>query len=353
MKNVFLLTNQTPLKRGWNDFYPLIKWANEFSSYNTQFKFCKNIKALETNKLQIDVLIIDYRHLREQYGSKLWLSGTQYEIISIINNLKKICGKIILFDSGDSSGSRLFWLTPYVDIHLKKQLLKNKAQYSENNGDESVMCWIGKNYTPSNIPYTPLRTEDQTKLKVAWNIGLLDYRSFPLAKYYPIGTSGIFNRVYKLPRFKTDFDKKNILTVYRGTTSSDSRYSCQRNTLIDKLKKMSVDNKKIITGSTISQNKYIKEIDKSKALISPFGWGEVCYRDFESIINGSTYPDIYRNNFSYIEIDWEFNGLESVLNKIEENYRKYYEILFNAQNILKEAYTDSNTFVNRFLSAIE
>src|SRR5690606_30243263 len=183
-------------------------------------------------------------------------------IIEFILKAKKNGNRVILFDTGDSTGSRCFNLTPYVDIHLKKQLLKNKEEYLVNRGDKSVMCWISDPYTPSNIPYKELSPDNIHKLRLAWNIGMCDYREFLFSEYYPIGTNSLFNSFYKEPKFIVPNKAKEYLLIYRGTINNDTRYSFQRNYILQNFR----NNEKIIVGNVIKKNKYIKELKKSKII---------------------------------------------------------------------------------------
>ena len=63
----------------------------------------------------------------------------------------------------------------------------------------------------------------------------------------------------------------------------------------------------------------------SKVSIGAFGWGEVCYREFEAIICGAafitadmskieTWPNIYHEGHTYLSYDFEFENLENNLN---------------------------------------
>jgi hypothetical protein len=56
-------------------------------------------------------------------------------------------------------------------------------------------------------------------------------------------------------------------------------------------------------------------------VLSPFGWGEVCFRDFEAIISGSlllkpdmshlkTWPDVYIPYETYVPLDWDGNDIK-------------------------------------------
>jgi hypothetical protein len=66
----------------------------------------------------------------------------------------------------------------------------------------------------------------------------------------------------------------------------------------------------------VGQDRYYRELYDSKMVLSPFGWGEVCFRDFEAIISGAlllkpdmshikTWPDVYIPYETYIPLDWD------------------------------------------------
>jgi spore maturation protein CgeB len=55
-------------------------------------------------------------------------------------------------------------------------------------------------------------------------------------------------------------------------------------------------------------------------VLSPFGWGEVCIRDYEAVACGAmlikpdmshvhTNPDIFRANETYVPVKWDFSDL--------------------------------------------
>ena len=74
----------------------------------------------------------------------------------------------------------------------------------------------------------------------------------------------------------------------------------------------------------LSRRQYFYELERSRFSFSPFGWGEVNIRDFESIIAGAvlikpdmshidTYPNIYQRDHSYIPIKWDLSDLEETM----------------------------------------
>lgn len=358
-----IITNQTPFKRGWNDFYPLFKWRKLFHNEGIVFEFNREIK-FQNLSLCSGIIMIDYRYIRQRLNYNDNDIDIKKSIIEDVIKLKIFFSKVILFDSGDSTGSRLFWLTPYVDIHLKKQLLKDKSKYLENNSDKSVMVWLPENYTPSGIDYLALNEEDLPKLRLSWNLGMLDYRYFPLSKHYPIGTSALFNTFYKQIRFSKSSISKSILTVQRGCLRPYDRYSFQREILQNKLRNLESKGLPVKVGGAISKNIYLNEVRNSKAIISAFGWGEVCYRDFETIQSGcllikpsmehvDTFPNVYISNQTYISVGWNLENLQEVLSDIHSNYNNYLPIIINAQKIYSDCITDGVGFVKRFLDMIK
>jgi len=89
-----------------------------------------------------------------------------------------------------------------------------------------------------------------------------------------------------------------------------------------------LNNKKFIKGR-ISLWKYTKELSKTIAMLSPFGWGEICYRDFEAILNKNllvkpdmkhieTWPNIYKDEY-YFKLDWDSHNLLEIEKYIFKN----------------------------------
>ena len=98
------------------------------------------------------------------------------------------------------------------------------------------------------------------------------------------------------------------------------------------------------------REEYIEILKKSKMIISPFGMGEVCHRDFEAIQYGSillkpsmekvkTFPDIYRPIETYVPINPDWSDLNEKIQFVLDNYNECMEISNNARKIFKESYT--------------
>jgi hypothetical protein len=80
----------------------------------------------------------------------------------------------------------------------------------------------------------------------------------------------------------------------------------------------------------VPQPRYDAELHDAKIVLSPFGWGEVCFRDFEAVRAGAlllkpdmshlkTWPDIYIPGETYIPLDWDGGDLlEKVICYLED-----------------------------------
>jgi hypothetical protein len=95
-----------------------------------------------------------------------------------------------------------------------------------------------------------------------------------------------------------------------------------------------------------------------------FGWGEICTRDFEALLNGAvllkpdmshidTFPNVYTDE-SYLSIDWDFSNFEELIKKCLEDRSFYLKIASNGQSILKNMISDEGkkSFVKHFLNVI-
>jgi hypothetical protein len=70
----------------------------------------------------------------------------------------------------------------------------------------------------------------------------------------------------------------------------------------------------------VSQKRYNEELPQSKIVLSPFGWGELCLRDFEAVRAGAllmkpdmghleTWPDVFRPGETYVPFSWDAEDL--------------------------------------------
>ena len=94
--------------------------------------------------------------------------------------------------------------------------------------------------------------------------------------------------------------------------------------------------------SRVSRRLYYREMKESKIVVSPFGWGEINNRDFESFIYGCllvkpsvdhliTYPDFFLPNQTYLPYSWDFSDLEGLVENLRSNFDNFFDIAINGQ----------------------
>ena len=280
-------------------------------------------------------------------------------MINELEFLKNNFSKIIYFDDSAAVSHILFFIVPYVNCYWVRGLLANLGDYSKS-------FYGGRSY--SQFYHDKYKVEDQSvyfspskkgtfpeKIKIAWNIGIGMYPSFensflranynklkkiscilsclPSIKFVSLIISEYKKEMLNSLSRPVDLSNKKALISSRFTSTNyyDS-ISFHRQFLLEKIK----NNDLFITGR-LPHKEYIKECYSIYGLLSPFGWGEICYRDFEAILSKSllvkpdmnhldTWPNIYHDEY-YFKLDWDFKNirnLESFLNI--ENKEVYYKI---------------------------
>jgi hypothetical protein len=116
-------------------------------------------------------------------------------------------------------------------------------------------------------------------------------------------------------------------------------------------------------SGALPPTKYIAELRNSAGCLSCFGWGEICYRDFESIVCGAvlikptlapieTWPDLFKENDTYVPFKWDFSDFEQIIQKFANG-----EFSDTAQNA-REKYANAlskdgmQAFRERFASIV-
>jgi hypothetical protein len=97
----------------------------------------------------------------------------------------------------------------------------------------------------------------------------------------------------------------------------------------------------------ISYGQYIKELRNSKLCISPFGYGEICWRDFEAMATGALLlkPDVshlrlandyFRPFETYVPLRWDLSDLDEKVAYYVHNASERETIARNALAGLKQ-----------------
>lgn len=316
-----------------------------------------NIEKMQHGKY--DVVFLAFHH-----STSYLCNCPESERANILGKIKNHCKMLVWLDTADSIGCGMFDVMPYVDLYLKKQLLKDKSIYTRNIYGARLFCEYYHNKLKIddkqlNRIYPTLDAKYFNKLGVSWNVGMGDI----FAKGYHLLLTP-----YKCTQphlTSPDSPVKRLDLHFRGSGWSKiagyQRSLCKE--LVNGLKDISHPD----VNSKIPYKEYAAEIQSARMVISPFGWGEICTRDFEAFVNGATlikpdmshcetWPNVYIENKTYMPLDWDFNNFRAILDEYSVNPGKFQAIAKNGQELYmlyRSSKKAKDLFVKHILSFLE
>jgi len=114
---------------------------------------------------------------------------------------------------------------------------------------------------------------------------------------------------------------------------------------------------RVASGFGIPRHRFICELQHAKVCFSPFGYGEVCWRDYEAIMAGSlllkpdtghieTHPDIFRPWETYVPLRWDLTDLNETLRRLLKDSALRQSIAERAHTVLHD-YLHSDAFARQ------
>ena len=320
--------------------YPLLRWKKQLLKSGIDVKVANKWSWKNSSTFDLVILSNPYCGKRKSSNESL-----KERILREIKASSKKRDRIAFFDTRDSCVTGYCDLLPNLDLLLKKQVYKDLNLYTGLNENFEHDSWLD-----SNNNYPKADPSDMGKITSAWNIAFNDYSVYrkPGKIFHWFG--------YFWPMDYTSVNNNRpYLSSFRGGLSG--RKKTHRNKAISSLQ--SVKDKSIQLGPPISKSKYLDELRHSKTIVSPFGFGEICYRDMETFIAGSilikpimnhldTFPQLYNPWETYIPVKWDFSDLQDVLLNVERNYSKYLSVAEEGQRKYKESVETPDLFIKQF-----
>ena len=235
-----------------------------------------------------------------------------------LDNLSKITGDYFLFEGSDSTslmgGFEVFEQSDATYL-FKNQMLPSqdayKVPYAHNK-------WFWGSGSDLDLSYD-ISDDMWKRIKfTGWNVGQLvpNYRNFqPIKQDKSIDVCAIFRGNHD---YNEDHKSQNshLYTEHRGGLWK----------VLEPLK-----SKYNMIYDRLPFEEYIKNLMDSKISFSPFGMGEICFRDFECMQYGTimikpnqdlvkTIPDIYEPGKTYIDVKYDWSDLEEKIDYILSNF---------------------------------
>ncbi len=101
-----------------------------------------------------------------------------------------------------------------------------------------------------------------------------------------------------------------------------------------------------VAEGRVSQSQFFAELRRSKLCFSPFGYGEVCWRDYEAIFSGSLLlkphmdhvrltPSIFVPGETYVPIAWDCSDYAEKVRQHLSDARRRQEIAAHAFDVIR------------------
>ncbi len=318
-----------------SQIYPFEFYKNDFKKLGIKFKKY-NIDEFEaSDKFSIghpDFIIF-----------QPWFDKGDSRMVQMLNRLKEAHpkAKILFFDCYAPTDLRFAEsVDPFIDYYVKKHVFRDRSQYNKATaGDTSLVEYYNRLYNLSEEPLTLFKVPDSFLKKLI--VGPTFFTSEPMM--LPMSSS---KRPFSL--------KKSINVHARLTTKGTPWYSAMRQSAIKSCH--AADS--IITDEFTGLKKYARELRSSRICFSPFGYGEICWRDYEAIFSGAllikpdsshveTYPDVFKDKKTYVACKWDFSDLDEKIDYYLSHEDERLDIVNNAYKLLHR-YINGTEFIELF-----
>lgn len=263
--------------------------------------------------------------------------------------------------------------------------LKNKTgDYCLFDGSDSTsLMGAYEVFSNSNAKYlfkTALTTKEQYSIPTAFNKWFFGAGSkldlsydIPYNVFNNIKLSG-WNHGYHNTNF-LNFDKSNlprdidVCAIFKYVHSENYDHLVRNDTYYDEHRSNAMEVLKSIKNISCETDQrpyeeFINVLRRSKCTISPYGMGEVCFRDFEAIQYSSvlikpdmslvrTIPNIYIPYETYIPCKLDWSDLEEKINWVKTHTIECNHIVNNAKEIVKKSFTIENLLLYWYNTILE
>lgn len=267
-------------------------------------------------------------------GLQTWFDLAPDRMTSLIANLRKTWphAQIIYFDWCAPLDLRYAdVLAPHIAAYVKKQIFRDFRNYSiPTKGDTNLTDYYSVRYG-LDLPETLFTVPSDFEKRLVLGPGF---------EYSPA-----INRLLQHPPSREHREIDLHARVAARGSEWYTRMRSEAQTNADTLG----ERFNVTRGGRVSYSRYIEELRNSKLCFSPFGYGEVCWRDFEAMCTGSLLlkpdvshlrvaNDIFKPYETYVPLSWDLSDLSDKVAYYVKNGDERASIARNAYVSLHEIY---------------
>ena len=300
-----------------------------------------------------------------------WFLKPDHVDLNIMKKLREKYDRVFFFNGNAGGGIPRLELLDYVDYFFSKALFRDRSLYARDfYGDELYTQYYHERNPEIKYSDNKERTvcTDDEKLKklcLFWNIGVGDFPKKKLRQRSAVWLARktkapivkLFHLNNELPKTLDLSGKENFISARLGSFN-DPFLNIHRNIYENKIK-----NHPLFRTGFVSQNQYNRETERAAMVLSPFGWGELCFRDFEAVTKGAlllkpdvshleTWPDIFQSGETYVPLDWDGEDLLEKVEYYSRNRKERERITINAYESYRSQINNTQEKLEEILALI-
>jgi hypothetical protein len=254
------------------------------------------------------------------------------ETLQSVQTHKRPDARLAYFDGNDDVCIQWPAVLDHVDLYVKRHVFRDRSQYLRTFvGGKNLTDYVHSRGVVCEGISQPVRKENLDKIWQGMTFGMDENILEMFA-----GGKGLVAP-----------DRERGIDVFFRGNVPDNWMGLLRSSIAPALDGLPDGTRIICTAAGVPRAQYLEEIAAAKICISPFGYGEICYRDFESIISGclllkpdmghvEAAPDIYRPFETYVPVAWDYSDLAEKVRWSLEHPGERLRIARAAQAVLKE-----------------
>ncbi len=314
VKRIAVLTPGFTTPNGRAFLFPLVVWRGLLRRHGFEILLSDAKEACRG----YDLVLVDSKFHRNYWDVR------PERVLADLETLRRNNGGLVYCDTTDSTGWVQSEVLPLVDRYWKFQLLRDRSAYLRPMyahriyADYYYRTRSVKDDEPAwSVPVSAPEYLD--KLDAAWNSGLADYSllgPYRMAAYEKLPVPCLLDFAESRLADPARSRPNNISSRF-GASYGRASVAWQRREIIRLLgTRMPTDK--------LSRRKYLQELEDSKIVLSPFGFGEITLKDFEVFRAGSllvkpdmthleTWPDLFHADETMMSHSWDLQDIEAVL----------------------------------------
>lgn len=337
--------------------FPFLAWRKDILARGLDIRLqltpCKPEELPDSS-----IIALDSRSFASGYGFDL--PAKEFYWLDV---LRRKCDKLVWFDTSDSSGTINPGALELCNLYLKHQALADRSLYEKPlYGLRLHSDFAYRQYGITDdepICSKPLIPSQAKKIGVFWNSFAQNFG--PWARYIKK-----LRRLWPAPslhRFSSferpvDAPRPNDLFARMSKNYARATISWQRKETLRRI---------AAPSNPLSHRAYMREMAKSRAVLSPFGWGEINLRDYETFMAGAalvkpsmdhieTWPNFWKPEDSYLPLAWDFSDFDDVIEQVRKDNDLTRKIAKTGQQIWRHYTTGpaaKDQFIDRIVSVFQ